>query len=221
MRRGMAVRFAGASGGCGAVLRKTIGMRSAIGLRHPASASCLGRHLRLAGRCPNNSSLFPPLAAVVVVVLCAYSAEKLLIIEQCRAVCGPPGIAFSRVGSWRKTASAALVSCGNSRAVGRTLSSSRRSPVVPLSGFAIFPPDRGGSRSTQGKLFAICWSARTKLPPSGKLARERLRGFALSLWESWHRIAMTERARMLTVCSSAGSLFPLTSPLFCTIILQK
>ena len=38
-----------------------------IGLRHPASASCLGRHSRLAGRCPNNSSLFPPLAAVVVV----------------------------------------------------------------------------------------------------------------------------------------------------------
>ena len=135
----MAVRPAGASGGSGAVLRKTIGMRSAIGLRHPASASCLGRHLRLAGRCPNNSSLFPPLAAVVVVVLCAYSAEKILIIEQCRAVCGPPGIAFSRVGSWRKTASAALVSCGNSRAAGRTLSGSRRSPAVPLSGFAIFP----------------------------------------------------------------------------------
>uniref|UniRef100_UPI004038F2C2 hypothetical protein n=1 Tax=Faecalibacterium prausnitzii TaxID=853 RepID=UPI004038F2C2 len=38
-----------------------------IGLRHPASASRLGRHSRLAGRCPNNSSLFPPLAAVVVV----------------------------------------------------------------------------------------------------------------------------------------------------------
>ena len=166
MRRGMAVCFAGASGGCGAVLRKTIGMRSAIGLRHPASASCLGRHLRLAGRCPNNSSLFPPLAAVVVVVLCAYSAEKLLIIEQCRAVCGPPGIAFSRVGSWRKTASAALVSCGNSRAAGRTLSGSLRSPAVPLSGFAIFPPT-GGSRSTQGELFAICWSARTKLPLRG------------------------------------------------------
>ena len=36
------------------------------GLRHPASASCLGRHLRLAGRCPNNSSLFPPLAAQTV-----------------------------------------------------------------------------------------------------------------------------------------------------------
>ena len=39
------------------------------GLRPPASASCLGRHSRLAGRCPNNSSLFPPLAAVVVVAL--------------------------------------------------------------------------------------------------------------------------------------------------------
>ena len=52
-------------------------MAAAIGLRHPASASCLGRHLRLAGRCPNNSSLFPPLAAVVVVALWPYSAEKL------------------------------------------------------------------------------------------------------------------------------------------------
>ena len=40
---------------------------ASYGLRHPASASCLGRHARLAGRCPNNSSLFPPLAAVVVV----------------------------------------------------------------------------------------------------------------------------------------------------------
>ena len=50
-------------------------MRAAIGLRLPASVSCLGRHLRLAGRCPNNSSLFPPLAAVVVV-----AAEKLFVI---------------------------------------------------------------------------------------------------------------------------------------------
>ena len=38
-----------------------------FGLRHPASASYLGRHLRLAGRCPNSNSLFPPLAAVVAV----------------------------------------------------------------------------------------------------------------------------------------------------------
>ena len=37
------------------------------GLRHPASASCLGRHSHPAGRCPNSSSLFRPLAAVVAV----------------------------------------------------------------------------------------------------------------------------------------------------------
>ena len=55
-------------------------MPAAIGLRHPASASCLGRHLRLAGRCPNNSSLFPPLAAVVVVALWASIAERVFFI---------------------------------------------------------------------------------------------------------------------------------------------
>ena len=32
------------------------------GLRHPASASCLGKHSHPAGRCPNSSSLHPPLA---------------------------------------------------------------------------------------------------------------------------------------------------------------
>ena len=69
-------------------------MRSASsGLRHPASASCLGRHSRLAGRCPNNSSLFPPLAAVVVV-----AAERLFIISEYRSVCGRSGIPFSREG---------------------------------------------------------------------------------------------------------------------------
>ena len=69
-------------------------MRAASsGLRHPASASCLGRHSHLAGRCPNSCSLFPPLAAVVVV-----AAERLFLIEQCRSVCGRSGIAFSREG---------------------------------------------------------------------------------------------------------------------------
>ena len=54
-------------------------MRSAsYGLRHPASASCLGRHMRLAGRCPNNSSLFPPLAAVVVIA--AHHQRKIYFI---------------------------------------------------------------------------------------------------------------------------------------------
>ena len=33
----------------------------------PSIRACLGRHVRLAGRCPNNSSLHHPLAAVVVV----------------------------------------------------------------------------------------------------------------------------------------------------------
>ena len=55
-------------------------MPAAIGLRHPASASCLGRHARLVGRCPNNSSLFPPLAAVVVVALWASIAERVFFI---------------------------------------------------------------------------------------------------------------------------------------------
>ena len=36
-------------------------------LRHPADALCLERHSRLAGRCPNSNSLFPPQAAVVAV----------------------------------------------------------------------------------------------------------------------------------------------------------
>ena len=74
-------------------------MRSAFyGLRHPASASCLGRHSRLAGRCPNNSSLFPPLAAVVVVALCASIAERIFIISEHRSVCGHSGAPFSREG---------------------------------------------------------------------------------------------------------------------------
>ena len=37
------------------------------GLRLPASASCLAWHSHPAGRCPNSSSLFRPLAAVVAV----------------------------------------------------------------------------------------------------------------------------------------------------------
>ncbi|HBB09071.1 MAG TPA: hypothetical protein DCZ68_03630, partial [Faecalibacterium sp.] len=37
------------------------------GSRLPAAASCLGRHAHPAGRSPNSSSLFLPLAAVVAV----------------------------------------------------------------------------------------------------------------------------------------------------------
>ena len=77
-------------------------MRAAIGLRHPASASCLGRHLRLAGRCPNNSSLFPPLAAVVVVALWAYSAEKLFVICKSGKSADFPDLLFHGWGRGRK-----------------------------------------------------------------------------------------------------------------------
>ena len=42
--------------------------------------------------------------------LCAYSEERLFLIEQCRSVCGRSGIAFSRVGSQRQTAVAAPLS---------------------------------------------------------------------------------------------------------------
>ena len=67
-----------------------------IGLRHPASASCLGRHSRLAGRCPNNSSLFPPLAAVVVVA--SHVQRKEYFYLEFRNACGRFGTTFSREG---------------------------------------------------------------------------------------------------------------------------
>ena len=73
-------------------------MASAIGLRHPASASCLGRHLRLAGRCPNNSSLFPPLAAVVVVALWTSSAERLFLFRNSGKSADFPELPFHRRG---------------------------------------------------------------------------------------------------------------------------
>ena len=67
-------------------------MRAApSGLRHPASASCLGRHSHLAGRCPNNSSLFPPLAAVVVVAV-----EKLFFIRNSGKSADFPELLFHR-----------------------------------------------------------------------------------------------------------------------------
>ena len=43
-------------------------------MRLPAPASCLGRHSHPAGRCPNSSSLFRPLAAVVAVALGCFCA---------------------------------------------------------------------------------------------------------------------------------------------------
>ena len=57
------------------------------GLRLPASASCKVLHLRPAGRCPNNSSLFPPLAAVVIV---AYQGRPWQRGRAFRHAKGPP-----------------------------------------------------------------------------------------------------------------------------------
>ena len=84
-------------------------MRAAFsGLRHPASASCLGRHLRLAGRCPNNSSLFPPLAAVVVVALRIFSGKYILnfgVLKSLRTFQNP----FFTEGVWNKPSQAHFV----------------------------------------------------------------------------------------------------------------
>ena len=73
-----------------------------IGLRHPASASCLGRHSRLAGRCPNNSSLFPPLAAVVVVASHIQRKEYFLICSSGKSADFPelPFHGRGRKGRW-------------------------------------------------------------------------------------------------------------------------
>ena len=73
-----------------------------IGLRHPASASCLGRHSCLAGRCPNNSSLFPPLAAVVFVVSHIQRKEYFLICSSGKSADFPelPFHGWGRKGRW-------------------------------------------------------------------------------------------------------------------------
>ena len=80
------------------------------GLRHPASAAL---RLRLAGRCPNNDSLLPPLAAVVVVAPCrGASGEEIKLCEMPKAL--PLGeLARERLrgqGRWRGSTGAALVS---------------------------------------------------------------------------------------------------------------
>ena len=175
-------------------------MRAASsGLRHPASASCLGRHSHLAGRCPNNSSLFPPLAAVVVV-----AAERLFLIEQCRSVCGRSGIAFSRVGSWRETADAAprsakarrygesglalSVTCGDSSPKGRAKSTAGNF-LITLKTLAT---NVTAWLSLRGKTSPVPGEDVTVGDKRGNLARERLRGRAPSPGELAKPQALTE-----------------------------
>ena len=134
-------------------------MRAASsGLRHPASASCLGRHSRLAGRCPNNSSLFPPLAAVVVV-----AAERLFIISQFWKICGFSRIAFSRVGSWRETAFAAPLS-----AKARRCGKAGEDPCgeYPFSLAALASSPKGAPFGAAAK-----FSATAEAVPLGKVAK--------------------------------------------------
>ena len=101
----------------------------AYGLRHPASASCLGRHSRLAGRCPNNSSLFPPLAAVVVVAG-HIQRKDYFIFRNTGASADAPVFHFHRWGRNGKTAVAAPLSA-KARHCGVTPSGSLRSPAPP------------------------------------------------------------------------------------------
>ena len=57
----------------------------------PTAPPCIPSFVAMRHLPPAGGSLWPQAAVVAVA-----SAEELFIIEQCRAVCGPPGIAFSR-----------------------------------------------------------------------------------------------------------------------------
>ncbi len=150
-------------------------MRSASsGLRHPASASCLGRHSRLAGRCPNNSSLFPPLAAVVIV-----AAERIFIISQFWKICGFSRIAFSREGSWRETAFAAPLSA-KARRCGKASSPSQAlTRQIPLFVAARHLPPARGKSFLKGRALGMA----VQFPAKVQSIRSRQ---SLSLWERWH-----------------------------------
>ena len=153
-------------------------MRSASsGLRHPASASCLGRHSRLAGRCPNNSSLFPPLAAVVVV-----AAERIFIISQFWKICGFSRIAFSREGSWRETAFAAPLSA-KARRCGKASSPSQAlTRQIPLFVAARHLPPARGKSFLKGRALGMA----VQFPAKVQSIRSRQ---SLSLWERWHGVS--------------------------------
>ena len=112
------------------------------------------------------------------------NSGKIILIEQCRAVCGPPGIAFSQMEIGRQGADAALASYGSGGAAGEelALSASLRSAALPkgeplawrqgfqlnceVSSFARASPFGRGVTAGDGE-----GSRREKLPQSSRFAR--------------------------------------------------
>ena len=142
--------------------RDDLRMRSAsYGLRHPASASCLGRHSRLAGRCPNNSSLFPPLAAVVVVAA-HHQRKNYFIISRLSRPAGRSKRYFHGRGRngkrhlqrrfLRKRGAAGQQAC-------------------PLSLAALASSPKGGALGMAGKFPVELQSLRARSLPLGELSR--------------------------------------------------
>ena len=85
------------------------------------------RFCKTAASCCRDDLEWPP--------LCSGHNQRnnYFIFRVCRALRSAPN-AFSRVGSWRETAAAALVSCGNSRAADTPSVCSLRSQPAPPRG---------------------------------------------------------------------------------------
>ena len=176
-------------------------MPSANGLRHPASASCLGRHLRLAGRCPNNFSLFPPLAAVVVVAG-HIQRKNYFKLNKAGASADAPALYFHGWGGVTENGSCSAAFC-ESAALRESAVGLCPHPSAPF-GRSHLPPT-GGRQPSQGELNSLSQNLTVLPAPSGRepLAwRQRLRlkckvpaAKNLPLRGRWHRAAMTERVR--------------------------
>ena len=103
--------------------------------------------------------------------LCAYSAEKLFLIEQCRSVCGRSGIAFSREGSWRKTAAAAPLSAKARCSGGKFFADFQRAELPQSKPDGFDSSLREGAFSMARKFPTKAQSLRVGTLPSGELSR--------------------------------------------------
>ena len=141
-------------------------MRAASsGLRHPASASCLGRHSHLAGRCPNNSSLFPPLAAVVVV-----AAERLFLFVVSKRLRAFRNYFFTG-GVVEGNGSCRAAFCESAARRGSTAS------LHPHPALRATFPRLGKASVAEVQFPAKTQSLRACLRPLGGAVAQRLRGF--------------------------------------------